>query len=469
MQRRSFLQSCLGTAASFLCSNSGLLAQNAMQPLAGMAVEPNREELSALLDKLLVTRSPELHRFAVEAYATCILGKIQPPNWPLQHPWIVPGGNYFAQWVWDTMFVVDLLSLLPDKLATIRGVFQNYWDFQERWNIAMPDFMHGMVPNFIAPYYTAGNRNGRQWITSPAYSQAPLLGWGMERVYRRNGDKELLRQGLAGLERFHEWYWRERDIFGLGLIGVGAYSGNVQDGRYETYDHEVDLDDLQMIRFPGRPEDLGHGAWYGDISIPANTSYLLASEQALQRMALVLGDTAMAARRQARHEKGAEAMRKYMWNQELGCFLAVRSKTLEQIKEPSVGSFMPLMAGVPTKEQAAAMAATLATPAWSPAVPVPTIPTTSAKYSGGQYWRGDSWTAPNYQICDGLVAYGHVEDAARIADLTVANALKHGIAERYDSQSGAGIGVPGLGMSATPVTMLLDGLTSDRFVMRVRS
>jgi hypothetical protein len=98
-----------------------------------------------------------------------------------------------------------------------------------------------------------GARDGKQWRDFPAYSQAPLLAWGMERVFRRNGDKELLRAGLAPLESFHEWYWRERDITNVGLIGVGAYSGVTQEARYETYDREVDLDGLKMVPHPSRP------------------------------------------------------------------------------------------------------------------------------------------------------------------------------------------------------------------------
>jgi hypothetical protein len=37
----------------------------------------------------------------------------------------------------------------------------------------------------------------------------------------------------------------------------------------------------------------------------------------------------------------------------------------EKIPAASVGSFIPLMAGVPSPKQAALMAATLATPAWT--------------------------------------------------------------------------------------------------------
>ena len=464
--RRSFLARV--GAATLAGSFAGLNAQDATQQDIDPTPQLNRGELSALLNKLLVTNSPELHRFAVEAYTACVLGKIRAATPPLEYPWIAPGGNYYAQWLWDTMFVVDLLALLPGKQELIRGVFQNYWDFQRRWDAAMPEYRHGMVANFIAPYSSSGNRDGKQWRTFPAYSQIPILGWGMERVYLRNGDKELLRAGLTSLESFHEWYWRERDIPGIGLVGVGAYSGVIQDARYETYDHEIDLDGLKLISHPGRATGANNGEWYGDIAIPSITAYLLRSEQSLERMAAILGRSDMAARRRARLDKGSAAMSRYMWDDHAGCFLAVHTGTLQKIATPSVGSFMPLMCHVPTPTQAAAMAATLATPAWATPLPIPSVPFTSPEYSSGKYWRGDAWPAANYQVATGLASYGLHAAAARIADLTLENTLKHGISERYDSLSGAGLGVAGIGMSATPLTMLLDGLTSDKYVMRVR-
>jgi putative isomerase len=128
---------------------------------------------------------------------------------------------------------------------------------------------------------------------------------------------------------------------------------------------------------------------------------------------------------------------------------------------------MPLMARVPTPAQAAAMATMFATPAWATPLPIPTVARTDAQFSSSEFWRGDVWPAPNYQVATGLAAYGYHDAAARIADATVANALKVGISERYDSVTGAPLGVPGIGMSSTTLTMLLDGLTSRRS-MRVR-
>lgn len=456
MERRSFLRRLALAALAGVLPRS--LPAQVPQSEPG---PPDREKLSALLRNLLVTADPALYAFATDAYATCVLGKIKPPDPPLAHAWVVPGGVYFAQWLWDTMFVVDLLAVLPDRAETIRGVFQNYWDFQTRWNAEKPADQHGMIANFMAPFDAPATWPGKRWRTFPAFSQAPLLAWGMERVYLRNGDRALLRAGLAPLEGFHEWYWRERDVTGIGLVGVGSYSGNTQHARYETYDREVDLDDLHLTPHPGRPAGPNNGSWYGDILIPANTAYLLLSELSLARMAKTLGDHAMAARRRARYSRGAEAMRKHMWSQSDGCFLAVQRDTLAHIPTATVGSFMPLMARVPTAAQAAIMASTLAKPAWATPLPIPTVARTSPKFSAKEFWRGDVWPAPNYQVATGLAVYGHRDVASRIADLTVANSLKVGISERYNSLSGDPLGVRGLGMSASTLTMMFDGLTSS--------
>ncbi len=462
MRRRAFLRGLTITSFGSLLPRRARLLFSQIGP-----AQPASQELSVLLRRLLITPDPVLYDFATEVYATCILGKIKNPAPPLAHPWIVPGGGYYAQWLWDTMFVVDLLALLPEQAGNIRGVFQNYWDFQARWNAVKPVSQNGMIANFIAPFDAPAERSGKEWRTFPAYSQAPLLAWGMERVYLRNEDRELLRSGLTPLEDFHDWYWRERDVTGVGLVGVGSYSGDVQHARYETYDHEVDLDDLRMTPHPGRPSGPENGSWYGDILIPANTAYLLLSELCLIRMATSLGNHAMAARRRARYTKSAHAMRTHMWSELEGCFLAVRRDSMKQIPAATVGGFMPLMARVPTTAQAAVMASTLSKSAWATTLPIPTVARDSPSFSSSEFWRGDIWPAPNYQVTTGLWMYGHHTLAARIADTTFANALKVGISERYDSLTGSPLGVRGLGMSATMLTMALDGLTS-RYNLRVR-
>lgn len=52
-------------------------------------------------------------------------------------------------------------------------------------------------------------------------------------------------------------------------------------------------------------------------------------------------------------------------------------------------------------------------------------------------------------------------------DKTVANAVKNGISEHYDSISGRPLGVRDYCMSCTLVTMMLDGLTR-RYELKLR-
>ena len=125
------------------------------------------------------------------------------------------------------MFVVDLLSILPGTGQVIREVFQNYWDFQDRWNRRCPDYARDMI--------TVAIKTAPQEVRQ--FSQIPILAWGVERVYRRNGDKELLKQCLGRLERFHDWYWRERDLHRQRLDHRSAPTParcSTRDGKHST-------------------------------------------------------------------------------------------------------------------------------------------------------------------------------------------------------------------------------------------
>ncbi|MEI6972062.1 MAG: trehalase family glycosidase [bacterium] len=416
---------------------------------------------------LLRWDDPEVLRITEQVFEKCILGKVFPPEVPLAHPWISPGGCYRGQWIWDTMFVVDLLSLLPGTESVIRDVFQNYWDFQARWNALMPDHAHDMIACMIEP----GKRE-EEWLKYPAYSQIPILAWGLERVYRRNGDRDLVSRSLSPLERFHDWYWRERDVSGTGLLSVGAYTDApvgiydaVQQARFETFDFECNLDGLKLTRHPVRT-GAGEGKWYGDICLPGITAYLVLAEQCLARLAEIMGDGGMAARRRVRAAQGAEAMRKHMWDQGSGVFFAVKRDTLEKIPVATIGSWIPLHAGIPTPNQAARMAEAFRTEGWQTPLPVPTVDRRDMRYASAGMWRGDVWPATNYQVADGFAAYGFRDLAAEIADKTIANAIRNGISEHYDSVSGKAIGVEFLGMTCTIVTMMLDQL-SRRFRLQV--
>jgi len=448
MNRRTFLNRSLVGSLALLVSPPFIRRSS------GQA-QPARIDIRSLL----AADDPAVMRLVEDILRECVLGKIRPPEGTLKHKWITAGGGFYGQWIWDTMFVLDWLALLPGTQQDIREVFQNYWDFQVRWNEQTPAYAHDMLPCMIEP-------KKNDWLKFPAYSQIPILAWGLERVYQRNRDRELLQQSLAPLERFHEWYWRERDVTQVGLIAVGAYSGVVQHARFETFDYECNLDSLKLTPHPGR-RGADEGAWYGDICAAGNTAYLIIGEQSLMRLARIAGDKAMATRRKRRIEKAVAAMRRHMWDEAAGTFLSVNRDSLEKIPVATIGSWIALTAGVPTKAMARRMAAALQTEHWTTPLPIPTVDRKDPRWKSGAYWRGDVWPAPNYQIATGLARYGHQRLAAEIADKTIANALEHGVSEHYDSVSGKPLGVTFLGMSCSIATLMLDGL-SRKYGIRLK-
>ncbi len=458
--RRSILVSLgIATAALYLPSWAAGSSKNESDPAP-------QTEMERAVRSAFVPRNPEMLRFAENVYRFCIEDRIVSAEPPFRHAWLTPGGGYRGQWIWDTTFITDLLAILPGQVELIRGIYDNFWDFQDRWSHAKPEYARGMIANFIAPDSGPPGFNGKRWLTFPAYSQAPLLGWGVERVYRRNRDQELVRTALPHLEAFHDWYWRERDLDNVGLVTVGSYDGKIQDARFETYDNEVDLDTLQLTPHPGRAKGPENGPWYGNIYIPANTSYLLLSEMSLIKMAKAIGDHALAARRRPFVRKGINAMRRYMWDESQGCFLAVRRPDLRKLSTATVGGMVPLYARIPTKAQATRMAEMLAGPHWNTPLPVPTVDARSDQYRSGGFWRGDVWPATSYQVIAGLAKYGHRDLAANFSGRLLDDALKVGISEHYNSQTGAPLGVRNLGMSSVLLTLALEGL-NPRHAIRV--
>ena len=401
------------------------------------------------IKSLFHSSSEEVMKLTGRVFEKCILEKIMPPTPPLKQQWVVPGGPYYkGQWIWDTMFVVDLLSILPGKEQLIRDIFRNYWDFQDRWNDTVPEYAQNMI--------TATVKTFPQELRQ--FSQIPILAWGLERVYQRNGDKKLLKQCLSRIEKWHDWYWRERDVTNTGLVTVGSYSGDVQHARWETFDYECNMDDLKLHRHPTRKGE-NEGAWYGNIWVTGNTSYLIMGEKSLVRLAEIMGDKAMAARRQPFIDKAVQAMREQMWDEKAGTFLSVNNETMEKIPVATISSWVPLAAGVPTKKMAQRMAEVLATDSWQTPLPLPTVDRKDPRWKSSDFWRGDVWPSTNYQIASGLASYGHTDLAALIADKTVENAIKNGISEHYDSVTGKPLGILDYCMSSSIATLMLDGLT----------
>ena len=217
------------------------------------------------------------------------------------------------------------------------------------------------MPEYARDMITVAIKTAPQEVRQ--FSQIPILAWGVERVYRRNGDKELLKQCLGRLERFHDWYLaRARPARQRADRGRRLQRPQLQHAKWETFDYECNMDGCKLTVHPNA-QGPGEGAWYADICVPGNTAYLILAERSLARLAEIAGDKEMAARRRAAHREGRQGPCATTCGTKRRARSSPSSATRsKRSRSATIGSWIPLAAGVPTPAMAGRMAEVLASP-----------------------------------------------------------------------------------------------------------
>src|SRR4051812_18473273 len=105
----------MGLASSFPFANPAFVRAQAVTEACDNPAALTREQVEELIRPHFVCNDDELWQLAVDTYQHCIFGRVRPAEPPLAHDWLIPGGVYVGQWIWDTMFVVDLLSVLDNQ------------------------------------------------------------------------------------------------------------------------------------------------------------------------------------------------------------------------------------------------------------------------------------------------------------------------------------------------------------------
>jgi hypothetical protein len=417
---------------------------------AGKFATPRAVELWQRLPKQIKVEDPKLQAWIEKLYARCVLGAIRPPRPPaLPKQWFTGGGGYVGQWVWDAMFVSTAFAPLDDD-PTIRDVFDNYWhNIDHNPEAPKGSFRYGMVPNYVGPWPPLG------------YSQIPILGWGCRMVYRQTNDRALVERCLPYLVLFDQWYSSERDVDGDGLIEFGAYKpvGNwdlVQTARFETFDYHPPMDKMKLTPHPKRP---GGGAWYGNVEGVDQTCFLLMGEEAIVELAEEVGNRELAQRYRRIVAWRRQAVREKTWDPKTQFFYSLDRDSHASIPCRTIQGFLTLTCGAATAEQAAALVRQLQDPRqWWAAFPVPTVAMDDPKYSATGMWRGDMWPATTYLVACGLHRYGYHGVAAELAERMRRLIAEHGLNERYNAKTGKAIGDPGVAMTCSAWTLLVQSL-----------
>ena len=337
---------------------------------------------------------------------------VKPPAGILKHEYLVPAGPYTQLFDWDTYFM---------------GVALSYDGVGAPLENSAKDFLDFTSENYASKGYTPRE------IATDALDALPQM------------CKPFLAQmAVRASQTLHDYSWLREP------------SGDT--GR--TYYQKL-ADTLAFWELARRsPEGLFR--WFNGLESgadnnpavsddPADTTegvdlqcYLYREYLAMAALAEKLNhsDDAQTYRQKARTL--ADLVRAKMWSAPDNTFFNIDSRSGKFIRIQTWTNFVPLWAGIATKDQADKMIhAHLLDPRefWSPHG-IRTIAATEPLYNPRSgYWRGPVWIISNYLLTHGLENYGYKKEAVDLArktvNLLVSDLRKTGgMNENYNPENG---------------------------------
>lgn len=217
----------------------------------------------------------------------------------------------------------------------------------------------------------------------------PLFAWAEIEYARFSGNESRFALVLPPLEKYAEW------------LETGRRRGGTAHGLYWQTNLGSGMDNMPR-----------NGSGWTDMS-----AQVVIMDNALAEICESLGRKEKAATYRRHAQETGERINRFMWNEKDGLYYDVDDRG-DQIPWKTVACFWPLLAGIPSKEQAGRLAIHLkdARSFWR-AIPFASFAADQPGYrSDGAYWLGSVWAPTNVAIIKGLEKYGYDEFATTAAE-----------------------------------------------------
>ena len=244
-------------------------------------------------------------------------------------------------------------------------------------------------------------------------SQPPIGAFVLWLLYQRWGERRLLESAFQPLLDNHEWWWRERDGNGNGLleygtspVGDGLYRGTALGARNESSMDNSPVHDRATL------DPASHTLDCEDVGL---NSLLALDGEMLALAAAELGRDDEARRLVARTRALAARIREELWDPERGVF-ANRLWSGRFVPSIAPTSFYPLLAGAASADQARALLAWLEDPRrFGGRFMLPSVSRDDPAFHDNVYWRGRIWPPLNFLVYQGLRRSGLDGEATALA------------------------------------------------------
>lgn len=227
-------------------------------------------------------------------------------------------------------------------------------------------------------------------VTEPMI-HPPLFTWSELHYYYLTGDRHRLRRWRPVLEQYFQWL----DNFCKG-------DGEAR-GLYYT-----SLTGTRMINSPRKPNELG-----GWVDMSAQMA-LFARD--LAQIAEIFGDSAAVRNYRQKYEQIAAAVRNRLWHADDAFYYDLNPQG-QMLKLKVISGFWPLLAQIPTPEEAAQLIEHLRdSREFYRQHLFPSLAAAEQDYNRqGAYWRGGVWGDQCYMVIKGLKQYGEYDFANQAA------------------------------------------------------
>ena len=304
---------------------------------------------------------------------------------------------YIGAWQWDNFFHALAYRHVDPRLA--HDQLRILLDHQRE---------DGMIPDAI---HDEGTVTHLDFPVEADVTKPPLLGWAAWKLYEVDNDREFLDEIYGPLIRWNNWWFEKNDLDHNGLC---------------EYQHPFSsgLDDSPLWDC-GMP-----------VESPDLNSYLCLQQDALSRIADVVGEKQEATLWSQRAAEIANLMIQQCWDDQTGVFWPRHAGERVEVLTPF--NLFPLITGRMPTAIADKLVAHLTDPNefWT-RFPAPSVALSDPQFNPLQMWRGPTWANVNYLLIDGLFRSGYGELARELRRRTLdLLAGQRDFFEYYHPQSG---------------------------------
>jgi len=386
----------------------------------------NRAKETVESEKSKFTNTPDLY----EAMQTVLAWNLiyEPTNdrviAPVSRRWNV-GWEGWVLFEWDTYFAAYMFSLDNKELAYANTITMTE-EITEK----------GFVPNCASARGSSEDR-----------SQPPVGTLVVKEIYKNHGDKWFLHEVYDELLTWNRWWAENRDVDGYLVWGSDPYNqgewpewlrkeiGKRQGAKWESgLDNSPMWDDALF-------DSTTHKLMLADVGL---MSLYIQDCHSLAEISEVLGKKEIAKELTKRAENYSKKL-ETLWDDEFGLYLNKDLVTGEFSYRLSPTLFYPLLAKVPSQQQAERMMKEhFYNPEefWGKYI-MPSIARNDVAFKDNIYWRGRIWAPMNFLVYLGIRNYDLPDAQKDMAEISKYLLLKSWLGERhvyenYSAENGRG-------------------------------